>query len=72
VIFSARGVPCFAVSGYIIPLFRSRCFSVRFVSSMGLSPVSFEIDIAVASFLDAFAIIVSMSCLSGIFGSFWG
>lgn len=69
-IFNARGVPCLAVSGQIIPLFRSRCLRVKLQSSIGLSPVSFDMDIAVASFFDELAIIELMSFSSGIFGSF--
>jgi len=41
-----------------------------FISSMGRSPVSFEIDMAVASLLDAFAMIFSICDSSGIFGIF--
>jgi len=42
--------------------------SFMFMSSMGRSPVSFEIAMAVASFLDAFAMIHSIFDSSGIFG----
>jgi len=45
---------------------------VRFVSSIGLNPVSLEIDIAVASFFDAFEIMALISVSKGIFGSFDG
>jgi hypothetical protein len=62
----------FFLSLLIIPLFRSRFFRVSLTSSIGLSPVSFEMEIAVAVLLDLFAIIASMSFSSGILGSFWG
>lgn len=43
-------------------------FSLRFINSIGLSPVSFDMDIAVASFGDAFAIMQFILASCGIFG----
>ncbi len=66
----ALGLPCLAVSGYTIPFVRSMFRSFRLHSSMGLSPVSFDIAMAVASFLDALAIMQSILASCGILGSF--
>jgi len=70
--FSTLGLPCFAVSGYTAPFVRSMSFSLRFISSIGLSPVSFDIEMANASLGDALEIIKSIFASSGILGIFEG
>ena len=51
-----------------MPFVRSMSFRFRLVSSMGLSPVSFDIAIAVASLRDVKAIRESILFSCGIFG----
>jgi len=66
--FKTRGLPCFAVSGYIAPFCRSKFLNVILISSTGLSPVSLLIAIAVLNLSGLLAIINSIFVSCGILG----
>ena len=66
-IFSVRAFPCLAVVGYNRFCSRSMSLTLRFVSSVGLIPVSRLICSFVAIFLPELAIIISSFSFVGIF-----
>lgn len=69
-IFNVLASPFFAVDGYIVLVSKFMSLTFRFMSSIGLSPVSIDILSLTASFFEDFAISMFIFSVVGMFGIF--